>query len=98
MRSTLLAVLLGLFALPAPVQGACALRDWVVSELADRYKEQPVAQAVTNGGELLEVLTSNDGATWTLLITQPTGMTCTLIEGQDWQTAAPTLALNQQAE
>ncbi len=95
MRSTLFAVFLGLFALPAPAQGSCAMRDWIVAELADRYREQPVVQAVTERGELLEVLTSSDGATWTLLITQPTGMTCTLIEGQEWQTHPPTLALNQ---
>ena len=33
------------------------------------------------------------GKTWTLLITQPSGLTCDLIEGENWTAPLPALAL-----
>jgi hypothetical protein len=31
------------------------------------------------------VLTSDDGATWTIIVSMPNGMSCLLAAGEDWQ-------------
>jgi hypothetical protein len=98
MRTKLLVTLVGLIAFPNTAEAGCVMRDWVVAELSRQYDETPIARAVTQSGELLEVLASRHGESWTMLITQPTGMTCTLIEGEDWQVTPPALALKQAEE
>lgn len=70
--------------LPASAQGAnCAPRIKVLSNLAERYAEQPVSMGVTATGGLLEVLASPNG-TWTVLITVPGGPTCLVAHGDGW--------------
>lgn len=39
---------------------------------------------ITNNGGVMEILTSKDGETWTLLITMPNGMACMMATGEDW--------------
>lgn len=94
MRLSLLATLIGLLVMPGRADGACVERDWLVSELASGYREQPIAEGTTADGARLEVLSSADGRTWTLLVTEPEGLTCTLVEGRDWRTLPAALALN----
>jgi len=94
-RLTLLAILLGLFALPGSAEGGCVVREWLVGELRKQHGEQLIAQGVTNQGALVEVLSSDDGRTWSLLITEPEGLTCTLIEGRKWRELPAALALNK---
>lgn len=95
MRLTLFAILLGLLALPNSAEGACVLHEWLVGELSEQYSEHPIARGLTGDGALLEILSSDDGRTWTLLVTEPEGLTCTLIEGRDWQALPGALALNK---
>jgi hypothetical protein len=87
------ATLVAFLALPGQAEGTCVARDWLVAELAEQNLEQPVAQGTTADGAVLEILTSRDGRTWTLLVTEPQGLTCTLIEGRDWHTLPPIVAL-----
>jgi hypothetical protein len=86
---TLVAVL----ALPGEAEGACVARDWLLAELAEQHRERPVAEATTADGARLEILSSQDGHTWTLLVTEPAGLTCALIEGRDWRLLPPVVAL-----
>ena len=44
---------------------ACAKRDALLSQLANRYGEVPVAIGVADG-RLVELLTAKDGITWTI--------------------------------
>jgi len=83
------AILLGLGVSAATAEPACALRSDVVRELANRYKEIPVAVAVANNGKLLEVLTSGTGGTWTIILTAPNGVSCMVAAGKDWQETLP---------
>jgi hypothetical protein len=60
---------------PAAAQGApslCTDRDALLSQLAHRYGEVPVAIGVANG-RLVELLTAKDGLTWTIILTSPQG-------------------------
>jgi hypothetical protein len=63
----------------------CAPRNDVLGKLADSRHEQPSSVALTNDGQLLEVLKSDNGLAWTMLITTPKGMSCVVAEGDDWQ-------------
>jgi hypothetical protein len=71
-------VLLPVSAMAAPM--ACSPRDDVLSQLATKFKEAPVAIGLANNGGLLEVLTAGDGTTWTIIITS-----CLVAAGEDWQ-------------
>ncbi len=59
----------------APSEGAaqvtCNQRDNVLGHLARKYQEVPVAIGVTNRGGLVEVLSTGDGKTWTIIISTP---------------------------
>jgi hypothetical protein len=95
LRLSLFATLVAVVALPGQAEGACVERDWLVAELAAQHREKPVAQGQIADGAMLEILASPDGKTWTLLVTEPQGLTCTLVEGRDWHTLPPLVALNK---
>ena len=63
----------------------CAPRAKLLDLLRDRYGETPVAVGLTNTGRLFEVLSSKDGATWTVVITTPKGLTCMVEAGEGWR-------------
>lgn len=65
---------------------ACSPRSDVLRHLAKKYGEEPVAIGVTNKGGLVEVLTTGDGATWTIIVSQPNGTACMVAAGEGWRT------------
>ncbi len=69
---------------PAPTQ-ACALHDDAVANLAQRYGEAPVAGGVMAQGGLIEVFTTPSGATWTMVVVRPDGLTCMVASGEGWR-------------
>lgn len=75
----------------AQAQQACAKRTDIIKHLSGQYQETPVAIGLADNGSLVEILASTDGSTWTLLFSLPTGVSCLVATGQDWQTA-PRLA------
>ena len=62
---------------------ACNARDNVVSALAEQFSEIPVANGLTQGGQLMEVFASAQG-TWTLILSLPSGQSCLIANGDDW--------------
>lgn len=66
-------------------QPQCNERDNVLELLAKKYKETPVAEGMTNTGGLVEVLTTDDGSTWTMIVTSPQGMSCLVAAGEGWR-------------
>ncbi len=66
----------------------CDLHDKVLAHLAKKYSEATVAIGVTNTGGLVEVLTTRDGSTWTIIVTTPQGMSCLVTAGEGWRTPA----------
>jgi hypothetical protein len=63
----------------------CNSRDYVLDLLSDKYEEAPVAVGVANNGGLVEVLTTGDGGTWSIIITSPQGMSCLVAAGEGWR-------------
>ena len=72
--------------LEAAAQTACSPRSDVVGHLAKKYGEAPVALGVTNKGGLVEVLTTGDGTTWTIIVSRPNGTSCMVAAGEGWRT------------
>ncbi len=72
----------------AAAQTACSPRTEVVGHLAKKYGEAPVAIGVTNKGGLVEVLTTGDGNTWTIIVSMPNGTACMVAAGEGWRTKA----------
>ncbi|MGF1593023.1 MAG: hypothetical protein ACFCUW_07075 [Kiloniellaceae bacterium] len=53
--------------------------------LQQKYKEQPVALGVTHNGGLVEVLSTGNGNTWSIIVTTPQGMSCLVAAGEGWR-------------
>lgn len=54
--------------------------------LADRYDEVPTARGITNlGKHVVELFTSRDGESWTMIVTDARGVSCGVAVGQTWQ-------------
>lgn len=70
----------------------CGPADQVRADLAKTYGEQPFGVGITARGTILEILRTPDGATWTMLETRPTGVSCILSAGQSWVPETPPAA------
>ena len=76
---------------PASAQGApaiCTARDGLLSQLERKSGEVPVAIGVADGA-LIELLTTKDGTTWTIILTSPQGRSCLIASGEGWRPLAP---------
>ncbi len=71
---------------PAVAQTACTTRSVVAERLAGDYAEAPVAAGLASSGAVIEVFTSGDGATWTIVLTRPEGTSCLVATGEAWMT------------
>lgn len=70
----------------AEAQMLCKERSEVLAQLSTGYKEAPTAMGLASNGALIEVLTSSeDGRTWTIIITRPNGVSCVMATGESWQ-------------
>ena len=66
----------------------CRARDSLLTQLEQKYGEVPVAIGVA-GGSLVELLSTEDGATWTIILTSPKGMSCLIASGEGWRGLTP---------
>ena len=55
---------------------ACGDRESIVKLLSQRHSEATVAIGLASNGGILEVLSTVDGTTWTLIMTMPGGQSC----------------------
>jgi len=84
-----LAALLGLSTLGSSIASAqassCAPRDIIVGRLADKYGETRKSMGLNQNNGVVEVFASLETGTWTILVTMPTGMSCLMAAGQNWE-------------
>ena len=88
LRLALIAITAAMIAVPSTAhaqQKACAERADITKRLGSKYFEHPVATGVANNGGLLEVLSSKDGSTWSIIVTMPDGKSCMFAVGQHWE-------------
>jgi hypothetical protein len=73
------------FAIPANAGPSCGPRKEIVADLGQQFKEAPVALGLSNDGTVIEVLTSANGSTWTIMVSRPDGVSCLVAAGESWQ-------------
>ena len=79
-----LALLLGVQS-PASAQSACASHAEVLKQLGGAYSEAQVAIGLASNGGVVEVFSTDDGSSWTIVMTMPTGMSCVVTSGEAWE-------------
>ena len=91
------------FAFPAAIGTAetsegsnCGQRNTVLDYLSAKYSEKPVAMGIAANGGLIEVLTSKEGSTFTIIVTMPQGETCMVAAGESWESLPSALAAKPQ--
>lgn len=68
----------------ATAQNVCFERTALLKHLNGKFEEAPVAAGLAANGSVLEVFSSPDGVTWTIVLTQPNGATCVMASGESW--------------
>ncbi len=79
-----LAPMLGLSA-PASAQSVCKTHGEVTQELGRRFTENQIAMGLASNGAELELFSSGDGATWSIVVTTPNGVSCVVASGEGWE-------------
>ena len=77
---------------PPAVAPNCALRDTVVQRLTSNYSESLTAgglQGSQTMTTMLEVWASQENGTFTVIITNPQGVSCIVAAGTDWFVSEP---------
>ena len=59
-------------------------RAQVVEQLGAQYAETQTAIGLTDEGGVIEVFSSGDGATWTLVLTRTDGTSRVVAAGETW--------------
>lgn len=59
-------------------------RAKVVEQLSVQYAEAQAAVGVTAAGGVIEIFTTKDGSTWTLVLTKPDGTSTVVSAGETW--------------
>ena len=84
--SLMLALLLGAGSTHAA--SACTSDETMSKPLERRYAETPIAGGLSQSGKLLQVFSTKDGETWTVVLVRPDGVSCIVAAGRFWQTVA----------
>lgn len=74
-------------AIPAHANGNCALREQVVTRLQEQYAEQLTAGGLhtsTSKTTVVEVWSSPQTGTFTVMLTNAQGLSCIVATGTDW--------------
>lgn len=86
-RNLLVAAAFAVTAASAQASQTCLPRDVIVTKLDERYDEQPVGRGLQGDARLFEVFMTQDGSSWTIVQSFPTGMSCIMAAGTHWQQA-----------
>ncbi len=80
----LLTLLLGVQA-SASAQSVCKTHPEMAEKLKSRNSEAPVAIGLADNAGVVEVFSTGDGSTWTMVLTMPDGMSCVMATGEAWE-------------
>lgn len=68
-----------------PVHAAnCAMRDVVVDRLEGKYSERLTAGGLQTSKSIMEVWSSDETGTFTVILTHPNGVSCIVASGTHW--------------
>jgi len=81
-------MLLGSLAVSTPTvaqtAGVALDRKAVAKELNEKHHEKPVGMGLADNGGVLELFSSEDGETWTMILTMPNGKSFLVGSGKSW--------------
>ena len=63
----------------------CEPREAVAERLADRYGETRQSVGLGANGAMVETWASAESGSWTITVTMPTGITCLVASGQNFE-------------
>src|SRR5688572_5647398 len=69
---------------PAAATPQCGDHDKIVEVLGNKFKEARRVMGVVNSKAVMEIFMSPQG-TWTMLITDTSGLSCIAAAGEEWQ-------------
>ena len=69
---------------PAEAAPQCGRHDKIVDVLGHKFKETRRVMGVVNSKAVMEIFMSAQG-TWTMVITDTSGMSCITAAGEEWQ-------------
>ena len=83
--SLIAAAALFISASSANAEQVCAPRGSAVVELEKQFEEKIFGRGLAaNGKRMLELFVSATGS-WTVLVSDPTGRSCVMVSGDNWQ-------------
>jgi hypothetical protein len=59
-------------------------RESAVSQLLEKHNESPISMGIAANGNVMEVFSSPDGETWTIIMTNPKGQSMLVGAGENW--------------
>ena len=71
------------------VELPCSGYDRIRRELDEEYAEEPVSLGLQSNGRLLQVFTSEETGTWTIVSMAPNGTACVVAAGDNWESLTP---------
>jgi len=70
---------------PAAGQLQCDAHDKITKHLGAQFTEDPVSLGLARNGKVVQVFSTEDGETWTIVMTAPEGVSCIVAAGKYWQ-------------
>ena len=70
---------------PSNPRMPCHNATEIAKQLNSKYSESPVAFGLQSNGHLLQVYSSEEKGTWTVVSTSPTGVSCIVAAGKSWE-------------
>lgn len=74
---------------PTPPQTVCGDREDVVRQLEEKYGEARNGIGLQPGRGVIEVYSSTETGSWTIIITNTQGISCLLAAGEAWMIEYP---------
>ena len=60
----------------------CASHDYLINDLITRHKKERLAWGVSTQNELIEIFTTDNKDSWTIIFTNTNGLSCGLVGGE----------------
>ena len=77
--------LIGTASVPATAQTVCGKRADIINQLERKYGETRRSLGVQQGRGVVEIFASAKTGSWTILVTDPRGMSCLMAAGEAFE-------------